>query len=106
MIHEVGIVMLFLFMLLTAVAGIMNVIKQKPTGLQLALDIGMVVAGLMVFTYFIVSYKTFMIITLIACIIIVLAAMLNGYLNGSFHLSHHIIRIILIGVIYMLLLVK
>lgn len=106
MLSVIGVTLLFLFMLLTGFAALLDLFnnegKHNPF---LTLNIITVIAALTPSVYFVYNYKTFIVITMFSCIVISICAILTGIFKKSFHLSHHIVRILILLFIFTLCLI-
>lgn len=97
---NIGIIILFMFMILSSIAAVWDFLKNNNHSY---LNIITFFAGLSIFTFFFVTYKQFLVITIISNLLIVISAILHGISNESFHLMHHVVRIVLLLLVYMLL---
>lgn len=102
----VGVIFLFSLMLLTGFAALLDLFndegKHNP---YLTLNILTIFAALTPFVYFFSSYKTFITVTLFSCLVIYICAILTGIFKNNFHLSHHIVRILIFLFIFTLCLI-
>lgn len=99
----IGVVLLFVFMLLTGLAATMDLFSRVGEHDSFVLlDVITILAALASFTYFIFNYKFFIVTTMIACVLIAVCAVLNGLFSKNFHLGHHIIRLLVILLIFAL----
>ena len=98
---NIGIIVLFIFMILSSIAAAWDFFENDKHSY---LDIITFLAGLSVFTFFLVTYKQFLTIIIISNLLIVISAILHCILNKSFHLMHHVVRIVLLFLVYILLL--
>lgn len=93
MVKIICIALLIGFMWLSSIAALFDLASKPTKRLEIILTDSMtLISGLSSFAYFFVSKSTFLPIAAIACAVIIVCAILNGLLNGNFHLFHHILR--------------
>ncbi|MFT8401668.1 MAG: hypothetical protein ABF679_10455 [Lentilactobacillus diolivorans] len=98
MLRTIGTILLIAFMLLTGTAAFVELIKEKgkqPTLIFLT-NVLMACAGLTAVTYFALDYGDFLVVGMIACLVMIGCAILNGLLRHQFHFWHHVIRIMIV----------
>lgn len=103
MINQIGIWGIILFLLINFLAPAANLFTAKDLSLKtVMIQIIMLLSSLTFISYFFVSQKTFLDISLTSSIIIIVCSILNGLVNKDFHLSHHLVRIIIVIILFTL----
>ena len=106
MLRMIGLVLLFIFMLLTGFAALMDLLRKsgKESKGIIITDILSILAGISPLTFFVLNYKTFFIVIVIANLMIIFCSIMNGVLNKNFHLSHHVVRMVIVLILLILVL--
>ncbi|GLB46151.1 hypothetical protein WR164_01300 [Philodulcilactobacillus myokoensis] len=109
MLNLIGSILLILLMLLIAVVAVIDAFNELKnddyeTGIIIA-DIITFLAGIIPLEYFIVSRETFIVISIVSSIVVVACAIANGIYSRHFHIMHHVIRIIILGILLTMIIV-
>lgn len=99
-----GLVLLFLFMLSSLFASLIDLIeKRNLRRKQSRIEIINVCCSILVFTYFFVPRNVFLGLSILVVLVIYINSIIIGIINDSFHIKHHIIRALIILLIFLLL---
>ena len=106
MINLIGNYGILFFLFVVCLASLIEIFNNRQINVVVKLiDTLNIIAGTIAITCFFVNRKYFLMFSFLSCVTIIICSVLNGIFRKDFHITHHLIRILIVLALFLMSLI-